>query len=63
MCKGSDACIFSVDNPDRFDEVKMFQMGRHTSANEAAWRIFGSEIHDHYPAVPDWQFTCQMVSG
>ena len=49
--KGSDACVFSVDDPNRRDEIKMYELGRYISANEACWRIFGSQIHHHFPPL------------
>ena len=49
--KGCDMCVFSLDNPDRFDEVKQYEMGRYISTNEAVWRILGFSIHERYPPV------------
>ena len=40
-----------MNNPDRWDEIATFQIGRYISSGEAAWRIFAFEIHDHYPPV------------
>jgi len=47
--KGSDMAVFELSNQG--DEVTQFQMGRYISSNEAAWRIFGFEIHKRYPTV------------
>ena len=49
--QGSDACVFSLDHPDRRDEIKMYQIGRYMSSNEAAWRIQGHDIHEHFPPI------------
>ena len=51
ITKGSDACVFSVDDPNKHDEIKRFQLGRYISSNEAAWRIFSYPIHYHYPPI------------
>ncbi|KAL8606455.1 hypothetical protein ACOMHN_015544 [Nucella lapillus] len=48
--KGSDMAVFGVEEDDR-DEVKMFQVGRYISSKEAAWRIFGFDIHERHPTV------------
>ncbi|KAK3894468.1 hypothetical protein Pcinc_001774 [Petrolisthes cinctipes] len=48
--KGSDMAVFGVQEDDS-DEIKKFQLGRFISSNEAAWRIFGLDIHDHHPTV------------
>ncbi|KAL8614848.1 hypothetical protein ACOMHN_063198 [Nucella lapillus] len=42
--------VFGVEEDDR-DEVKMFQVGRYMSSNEAAWRNFGFDIHERHPTV------------
>ncbi|KAL8617178.1 hypothetical protein ACOMHN_014348 [Nucella lapillus] len=42
--------VFGVEEDDR-DEVKMFQVGRYISSNEAAWRIFGFDIHERHSTV------------
>lgn len=44
--------VFGIDNPgNRNDEIKTFQLGRYLSSSEGAWRIFGFNIHERYPAV------------
>ncbi|KAK3880245.1 hypothetical protein Pcinc_015250 [Petrolisthes cinctipes] len=48
--KGSDMAVFGVQE-DTSDEIKKFQLGRFISSNEAAWRIFGFDIHEHHPTV------------
>ncbi len=47
--KGSDMAVFNVQNKN--DEVTTFQTGRYISSTEAAWRIFGHDIHQRYPPV------------
>ena len=49
--KGSDACIFDLENPGKFDEVKQYQLGRYISSNEAVWRLLGFNIHERFPPV------------
>ena len=49
--KGTDQIIFSLNEQDKNNEVKRYQIGRYINANEAAWRIFGFKIHSHFPAV------------
>ena len=51
LCKGSDAAMYSLDNPNNLDEIKSYQLGRYVSSNEAAWRIYGFPIHDHSPPI------------
>ena len=51
ITKGSDACMFSVTDPNRFDEIQRYQLGRYLSASEAAWRIFANPIHHHFPPI------------
>ncbi|KAK4328216.1 hypothetical protein Pmani_001336 [Petrolisthes manimaculis] len=42
--------VFGVQEDDN-DEIKKFQLGRFIFSNEAAWRIFGFDIHEHHPTV------------
>ena len=50
--KGSDQAVFQIQKEQRiYDEIEAFQLGRYISSNEAAWRIFGFNIHERYPAV------------
>ncbi|XP_074306237.1 uncharacterized protein LOC141641477 [Silene latifolia] len=44
------------EDPGRFDEIKRFYDCRYLSACEAAWRIFGFDIHYRTPAVERLQY-------
>ncbi|XP_064619488.1 uncharacterized protein LOC135482932 [Lineus longissimus] len=48
--KGSDQAIFSIQNNDR-DEIKKYQDARYVSSMEAAHRILGYPMHEHFPPV------------
>ncbi|XP_061373673.1 uncharacterized protein LOC133316000, partial [Gastrolobium bilobum] len=47
--KGNDRVTAAINHSD--DEIKMFYDCRYVSACEAAWRIFGFDIHSRYPSV------------
>ncbi|XP_061348566.1 uncharacterized protein LOC133293951 [Gastrolobium bilobum] len=47
--KGNDRVTAAINHSD--DEIKMFYDCRYVSACEAAWRIFGFDIHSRYPPV------------
>ncbi|XP_061348988.1 uncharacterized protein LOC133294353, partial [Gastrolobium bilobum] len=47
--KGQDRVTAAINHSD--DEIKMFYDCRYVSACEAAWRIFGFEIHYRFPHV------------
>ncbi|XP_061355352.1 uncharacterized protein LOC133299871, partial [Gastrolobium bilobum] len=47
--KGNDRVATAINHSD--DEIKMFYDCRYISACEAAWRIFGFDIHSRYPPV------------
>lgn len=50
--KGSDQAVFEVHGNEQIhDEVKIFQVGRYISSNEAVWRILGFPIHERSPKV------------
>lgn len=50
--KGSDLAMFGVTNDNMdIDEIKLYQLGRYISSNEAIWKIYGFNIHERYPAV------------
>ena len=42
LCKGSDAAIFSVDDPNNMDEIKSFQLGRYVSSHEVSKIVYSS---------------------
>ncbi|XP_074318232.1 uncharacterized protein LOC141655028 [Silene latifolia] len=44
------------EDPGRFDEIKRFYDCRYICACEAAWRIFGFDIHYRTPAVERLQY-------
>ncbi|XP_074277057.1 uncharacterized protein LOC141600710 [Silene latifolia] len=61
--KGSDRVTMqssymrrNEDDPGRFDEIKRYYDCRYLSACEAAWRLFGFEIHYRTPAVERLQY-------
>ncbi|XP_074300786.1 uncharacterized protein LOC141632106 [Silene latifolia] len=61
--KGSDIVTMqssymrrNEDDPGRFDEIKRYYDCRYLSACEAAWRLFGFEIHYRTPAVERLQY-------
>ncbi|XP_074310503.1 uncharacterized protein LOC141646530 [Silene latifolia] len=61
--KGSDRVTMqssytrrNEEDPGRFDEIKRFYDCRYLSACEAAWRIFGFDIHYRTPAVERLQY-------
>ncbi|XP_050066554.1 uncharacterized protein LOC126555710 [Aphis gossypii] len=56
--KDSDKAVFRVENinvnappVNKNDEITLYQIGRYIISNEAAWRIFGFQIHERDPAV------------
>lgn len=50
--KGNDMAVYGLSNVSmNYDEISNYQIGRYISSNEAAWRIFGFNIHERYPAV------------
>ena len=49
--KGPDAAMFALLREKTRDEVAQYQEGRYASTNEAAWRIFGFDVHEHKPTV------------
>jgi hypothetical protein len=58
--KGTDQLAFSLlDERDRNDEITKYLIGRYINANEAAWKIFQSPIHGHFPAVQRLQIHLQ----
>ncbi|XP_074314425.1 uncharacterized protein LOC141649639 [Silene latifolia] len=61
--KGSDRVTMqssytrrNEEDPGRFDEIKRFYDCRYLSACEAAWRIFGIDIHYRTPAIERLQY-------
>ncbi|XP_074291065.1 uncharacterized protein LOC141617824 [Silene latifolia] len=61
--KGSDRVTMqssytrrNEEDPGRFEEIKRFYDCRYLSACEAAWRIFGFDIHYRTPAVERLQY-------
>ncbi|XP_074297029.1 uncharacterized protein LOC141627702 [Silene latifolia] len=61
--KGSDRVMMqssymrrNEDDPGRFDEIKRYYDCRYLSTYEAAWRLFGFEIHYRTPAVERLQY-------
>ena len=57
--KGEDSAVFTVDETDQRDEIKLFQSARYVSCSEACWRLFGFPIHEHYPPVVTLQVHLQ----
>lgn len=54
--------IGAAENSDRmFDEIIQFLTGRYINSSEAAWRILGFSIHEHYPAV--YQLQIHLENG
>ena len=51
LCKGSDAAMYSVDDPNILDEIRRYQLGRYVSSNEADWRLFSFPIHERLPPI------------
>lgn len=49
--KGTDQIMFTLTEKEKNDEILCYQIGRYINANEAAWRIFNFDIHQHSPAV------------
>ena len=49
--KGSDMAIVELEETDKCDEIKRYQMARYISSNEAIWRILDFQIHQRYPAI------------
>ena len=51
--KGADRAVYRVvgNAPDPNDEIACYQCGRYLSTNEGFWRVFGFDIHRHYPPV------------
>ena len=53
--KGPDRAVYHVvpvDGEGRInDEITRYEIGRYISSSEAFWRIFGFDIHEHYPPV------------
>ena len=59
--KGTDQAVFQLQaaqpgqeaarQPAAIDEIKMFQNARYVGSIEAAWRIFGFDLHERYPMV------------
>ncbi|XP_061367493.1 uncharacterized protein LOC133310559 [Gastrolobium bilobum] len=52
--KGQDRVTAAINHSD--DEIKIFYDCRYVSACEAAWRIFGFEIHYRFPPVQRFSF-------
>ena len=49
--KGSDQALFTVQVIENNGEIKHYQEARYVGSMEAAWRIFGFPMHEHYPPV------------
>ena len=49
--KGSDMAIVELEETDKCDEIKRYQMARYISSNEAIWRILDFQIHQRHPAI------------
>ena len=49
--KGPDAAMFALMQENSTDEVKQYECGRYVSTNEAFWRFFKFDLHEHWPAV------------
>ena len=50
--KGPDAAMFALmQEKNTRDEVEQFECGRYVSTNEAFWRFFAFDLHEHWPAV------------
>ena len=49
--KGSDMTMVQLEDKDKYDEIKRFQMARYISSNEAVWRILDFPIQQRYPAI------------
>lgn len=49
--KGSDMAMFGIQEWNKNDEIKCYQMARYISSNEAVWRLFNFRLHERYPAV------------
>ncbi|GFT84314.1 hypothetical protein TNCV_1609551 [Trichonephila clavipes] len=46
--KGHNQAIFNLPN---FNEIQTYQAGRYVNSNEAAWWLFGFQLHERYPTV------------
>ena len=49
--KGSDMAMVQLEDKDKYDEIKRFQMARYISSNEAVWRILDFPIQQRYLAI------------
>ena len=50
--KGPDSAMFALmQEKNTRDEVDQFECGRYVSTNEAFWRFFKFDLHEHWPAV------------
>lgn len=47
ILKGTDLVTYTLE----IDEINRYITGRYISSCEATWRLFGYDIHTHYPAV------------
>ncbi|XP_028799355.1 uncharacterized protein LOC114754711 [Neltuma alba] len=61
ISKGNDrvvATIFDKDNNQEevIDEIKQYYNCRYISACEASWRMFGFDVHHHFPPVERLSF-------
>ncbi|KAH9615795.1 hypothetical protein KSS87_021796 [Heliosperma pusillum] len=54
VCKGHDKIPYNVvqgSQPEAVDEITQYQAGRWVSPCEAAWRLFGFDLFEIFPAV------------
>ena len=49
--KGNDQAVYSLENLEGPDEIQQFQEARYVGSTEAAYRIFGFPMHEHFPTV------------
>lgn len=48
MNKGSDMGMFGVQEIDKNDEIKCYQVARYISSNKAIWRLPEFPIYEHF---------------
>ena len=59
--KGSDQAIFSIQVENQNDEILQYQEARYVGSMEAAYRILGFPMHEHYPPVT--QLSVHLENG
>jgi hypothetical protein len=54
--KGPDRSTVGLEDTD-VDEIKEYYDCRYLSACDAAWRIYGFDVHYRFPPLKDYRFT------